>query len=81
MHLDRSSQAPRLRPLVDGTELSRKVLHCVTISASMADVGMDKLAADCDEQAYEDKHVHQVYEQIAPHFSSTRYKVRLRRYR
>ncbi|TFK72198.1 hypothetical protein BDN72DRAFT_836590 [Pluteus cervinus] len=25
-------------------------------------------------QAYEDKHVHEVYDQIAPHFSSTRYK-------
>lgn len=25
--------------------------------------------------AYEDEHVHQVYEQIASHFSSTRYKV------
>ena len=30
---------------------------------------------DRDPQAYENEHVHQVYEQIAPHFSSTRYKV------
>lgn len=28
-----------------------------------------------DPQAYEDTHVHAVYDQIAPHFSSTRYKV------
>ncbi|KAF8136630.1 S-adenosyl-L-methionine-dependent methyltransferase [Boletus edulis] len=27
-----------------------------------------------DAQAYEDQHVHAVYDQIAPHFSSTRYK-------
>lgn len=26
------------------------------------------------EEAYEAEHVHEVYEQIAPHFSSTRYK-------
>lgn len=28
-----------------------------------------------DHQAYEDQHVHAVYDQIATHFSSTRYKV------
>ena len=27
-----------------------------------------------DSQSYEENHVHRVYEQIAPHFSSTRYK-------
>jgi tRNA (uracil-5-)-methyltransferase TRM9 len=27
------------------------------------------------EEAYEEKHVHEVYQQIAQHFSSTRYKV------
>ena len=27
-----------------------------------------------DSEAYEEAHVHQVYEQIAPHFSQTRYK-------
>lgn len=27
-----------------------------------------------DDEAYEEKHVHQVYQQIADHFSSTRYK-------
>jgi hypothetical protein len=27
-------------------------------------------------EAYEEEHVHTVYEQIASHFSSTRYKVR-----
>jgi tRNA (uracil-5-)-methyltransferase TRM9 len=33
--------------------------------------------ADTDEQgtSYEEEHVHEVYEQIASHFSSTRYKV------
>lgn len=30
---------------------------------------------DKDPQQYEDEHVHAVYEDIAPHFSSTRYKV------
>ena len=29
-----------------------------------------------DPQVYEDAHVHSVYDEIAPHFSSTRYKVR-----
>lgn len=29
---------------------------------------------EIDEESYEDTHVHQVYEQIAPHFSSTRFK-------
>lgn len=35
------------------------------------------LMADTDEQgkSYEEEHVHDVYEQIASHFSSTRYKV------
>lgn len=35
------------------------------------------LAAMPDDKgpAYEDEHVHQVYEQIASHFSETRYKV------
>jgi tRNA (uracil-5-)-methyltransferase TRM9 len=28
------------------------------------------------EEAYEEKNVHEVYQQIAEHFSSTRYKVR-----
>lgn len=31
---------------------------------------------DDDPQSYESKHVHAVYDEIAPHFSSTRYKVR-----
>jgi hypothetical protein len=31
------------------------------------------------ESVYEEQHVHQVYEQIASHFSSTRYKVSQRR--
>lgn len=30
-----------------------------------------------DPQSYEQDHVHTVYDEIAPHFSSTRYKVRL----
>lgn len=29
-----------------------------------------------DAEAYEAEHVHDVYEQIAPHFSTTRHKVR-----
>ena len=30
---------------------------------------------DDNPAVYESKHVHAVYDQIAPHFSSTRYKV------
>jgi len=29
-----------------------------------------------NSEAYEEEHVHQVYQQIAQHFSATRYKVR-----
>lgn len=29
-----------------------------------------------DVKAYEEQHVHAIYDKIAPHFSSTRYKVR-----
>lgn len=31
--------------------------------------------SSADSEQYEDIHVHRVYEQIASHFSSTRYKV------
>lgn len=33
------------------------------------------IPSDTSPQAHEDEHVHAVYEQIASHFSSTRYKV------
>ena len=33
------------------------------------------MASDVGGTAYEEEHVHTVYEQIASHFSSTRYKV------
>jgi hypothetical protein len=33
------------------------------------------LVSDEDSRAYEEKHVHTVYQQIANHFSSTRHKV------
>jgi hypothetical protein len=33
------------------------------------------LVSEQDSRAYEEEHVHTVYQQIAPHFSSTRYKV------
>jgi hypothetical protein len=33
------------------------------------------LVSEQASRAYEEKHVHTVYEQIATHFSSTRYKV------
>lgn len=32
-------------------------------------------SVDEDPQIYEDKNVHAIYNEIAPHFSSTRYKV------
>lgn len=36
---------------------------------------MNECDGRTEGEAYEDRHVHQVYEQIASHFSSTRYKV------
>lgn len=33
------------------------------------------MASQAESEEYEDLHVHRVYEQIASHFSSTRYKV------
>jgi hypothetical protein len=33
------------------------------------------LVSEQDSRAYEEEHVHVVYQQIAHHFSSTRYKV------
>lgn len=38
---------------------------------------MAKPILQTESEEYEDKHVHQVYEQIASHFSATRYKVGL----
>lgn len=38
---------------------------------------MAKPTLQTESEEYEDQHVHQVYEQIASHFSSTRYKVGL----
>lgn len=35
------------------------------------------MSAAGEENEYEEQHVHRVYEQIASHFSSTRYKVGL----
>ncbi|KAI9819809.1 MAG: tRNA methyltransferase, has a role in tRNA modification [Thelocarpon impressellum] len=35
---------------------------------------MESQAHPPEPESYEDRHVHQVYQQIAPHFSSTRYK-------
>ncbi|KAL1967249.1 hypothetical protein VTN77DRAFT_3295 [Rasamsonia byssochlamydoides] len=39
-----------------------------------ADQTTHDLKEELTEEAYEEKHVHEVYEQIAEHFSSTRYK-------
>ena len=33
------------------------------------------MASHTSEEAFESSYVHEVYEEIAPHFSSTRYKV------
>lgn len=33
------------------------------------------LKSEQESRAYEEKHVHTVYQEIASHFSSTRYKV------
>ncbi len=40
-------------------------------------VTMTTITADQNPHEYEKEHVHEVYEQIASHFSSTRYKVRV----
>jgi hypothetical protein len=34
-------------------------------------------ATDECAQSHEDQYVHNIYDQIAPHFSQTRYKVRM----
>lgn len=46
-----------------------------TRSSKMPDVKPTQVSVD-DPQTYEDVHVHAVYDEIAPHFSNTRYKVR-----
>lgn len=38
---------------------------------------MEKPILQTESEEYENQHVHQVYEQIASHFSATRYKVGL----
>lgn len=47
-------------------------LHCGTSNGKMAS---SDLSTPAQEDAYEEKNVHEVYQQIATHFSSTRYKV------
>lgn len=42
---------------------------------SLNKVTVTEIPPGADPQAYEDEHVHAVYEQISSHFSSTRYKV------
>ena len=37
--------------------------------------GVTATVVDEDPEAYEERHVHAVYDHIASHFSSTRYKV------
>lgn len=44
------------------------------MSSSVANK-VTKVVVNEDPAAYEAKHVHEVYDQIASHFSSTRYKV------
>ena len=45
-------------------------------TAEMASSDQQSLVTEkLQEEAYEEKHVHEVYQQIAGHFSSTRYKV------
>lgn len=43
----------------------------------MSAKAVQRALVDGDPQAYEDQHVHAVYDQIASHFSATRYKVRV----
>ena len=58
-------EAPtRLLPQAGGPPLRPRMS---TLTPSMSDL-------EC--ATYERQHVHEVYDQIAPHFSSTRYKVR-----
>jgi hypothetical protein len=46
-----------------------------TTGAATADADAAAATATPGQEAYEEEHVHSVYEQIASHFSSTRYKV------
>ncbi|KAG8217754.1 glycosyltransferase family 28 [Butyriboletus roseoflavus] len=55
------------------TDLVHDVVRSAWRRLSMRSVTPASVAGDF--QAYEDQHVHAVYDQIATHFSSTRYKV------
>lgn len=54
--------------------ISNLGLHC--LDPFMAPAVTATVVDDADPQNYENEHVHAVYDEIAPHFSSTRYKVR-----
>lgn len=46
-------------------------------SEARGDIPEQSSVVKPDAEEYETKYVHEVYQQIASHFSSTRYKVRL----
>jgi len=46
----------------------------------MAPRALEAAKVEGDPQTYEDQNVHAIYDEIAAHFSSTRYKVRFYRY-
>lgn len=53
---------PKSKPKLDGT-------------TSLPPITPRLMKTEDQSEAYEEEHVHSVYEQIASHFSSTRYKV------
>lgn len=74
---------PRRRALRPSARVSLSPIPCPRISPiqlpfqiPLLHMPADGPSADPDRgPQYEDQHVHQVYEQIASHFSETRYKV------
>jgi hypothetical protein len=50
------------------------IRYCPQTPIKSSQITMSRSATG-EEQDYEEQHVHRVYEQIAGHFSSTRYKV------
>jgi hypothetical protein len=66
----RTQQAFRVRSIVESKD---KLATYQTMSNSRAVLSAPEIAGDPSE--YEREHVHAVYDNIASHFSSTRYKV------
>lgn len=56
---------------INGPFFSKYIFLCIWDGPSSMKVN----AMASNSESYEEEHVHKVYQEIAPHFSSTRYKV------